>query len=121
MNNDLTKDEYEALTQISKAMGRDRPSACVARNVKRLSGLKFVAYKKDGSLALTDKGRETLFIKKCIDGLRAVAADPLAPLDADVTTFLGKKGHISPDAVTGGFTLTQKGRESLQGIDENPG
>lgn len=120
MNQVLSKDEYEALTQISKTSTTERPSACVARNAKRLSGLKYAAFKKDGSMMLTDKGKEALFIKQCIDGLRAVASDPLASLDNGVITFLGKKGHISQNADTGGFSLTQKGRESLDSIDSNP-
>lgn len=116
MNDSLTIDEYDALMQISKATRNERPSACVARNTKRLSGLKFIAYGKDGSLALTDKGKQTLFVKNCIDGLRAIASDPLAKLDADVATFLGKKGHITSRA-GGGFDISQKGRESLLDID----
>jgi hypothetical protein len=114
----LTTDEYDALGQINNG-SRGRPSACVARNVKRLSGLKYVSYQKDGSPALTEKGRQTLFIKSCIDGLRALSTDPLAPLDAAVATFLGKKAHISPNAATGGFDLTQRGRESLANIDSS--
>ncbi len=113
----LTKDEYDALGQIRNGPGQGRPSACVARNAKRLTGLKYVAYRKDGNLALTEKGEQTLFIKMCIDGLRAVSTDPLAALDADVATFLGKKGHIAANAATGGFDITQRGRESLADID----
>ncbi len=116
MNDSLTTDEYDALTQISKGQKNQRPSACVARNTKRLSGLKFIAYAKDGNLALTDKGRQILFVKNCIDGLRAIASDPMARLDADVMTFLGKKGHIAKRA-EGGFEISQKGRESLLDID----
>jgi Mn-dependent DtxR family transcriptional regulator len=116
MNDNLSIDEFDALTQISKAPKNQRPSACVARNVKRLSGLKYVTYGKDGSLALSDKGKQILFIKNCIDGLRAVSNDPFAKLDAGVVTFLSKKGHITArDA--GGFDITQKGRETLEDID----
>lgn len=117
----LTTDEYDALTQIGNGPGQGRPSACVARNIKRLTGLKYVSYQKDGNAALTDKGKETLFIKRCIDGLRAIAADPLAPLRTDVATFLGKKGHIAANPTTGGFNLTQRGRESLADIDSTAG
>jgi hypothetical protein len=89
----------------------------VARNTKRLSGLKYIAYAKDGRLGLTDKGKQTLFVKSCIDGLRAVSTDPQAVLKADVVTFLGKKGHIAASPVAGGFDITQKGRECLADID----
>jgi hypothetical protein len=118
MKDSLTIDEFDALTQISKAPKNERPSACIARNTKRLSGLKFIAYGKDGSLALTEKGQKILFVKNCIDGLRAIASDPLAKLAPDVITFLGKKGHITSRA-EGGFDISQKGRESLADIDAN--
>jgi hypothetical protein len=117
MDDALTADEYDALGQISKGQKQGRPSACVARNAKRLSGLKYTAYAKDGSLSLTEKGQQTLFIRNCIDGLRAVSTDPLAPLTANVVTFLGKKGHIVADAATGGYAITKKGCESLTDID----
>ena len=117
MKDSLSIDEYDALEQISKTARRERPSACVARNTKRLSGLKFVAYGKDGHLAITDKGKQTLFLKNCIDGLRAVANDPLAVLAPDVATFLGKKGHIVSRPASDGFDITQKGRESLADIE----
>ena len=93
----LGKDEYDALTQIAAGI-RGRPNACVARNVKRLAGLKFVAYAKDGSLSLTEKGEQTLFIHACINGLRAIAENPLAALAPEVKMFLGKKGHMVPRA-----------------------
>ena len=118
MNDRLTNDEYDALVQISKsAHTRERPTACVARNTKRLAGLKYVAYGKDGHLAITEKGTQTLFVKDCIDGLRAVAADPHTKLKADVANFLGKKGHVTPRPSHDGFDITQKGRESLADID----
>lgn len=118
MKDSLTIDEFDALAQIGKAQKNQRPSACIARNAKRLSGQKLIAYGKDGSLSLTDKGRQVLFVKNCIDGLRAIANDPLAKLDQDVIAFLGKKGHIvSREA--GGFDISQKGRESLADIDSN--
>ncbi|MBC7513701.1 MAG: hypothetical protein H7234_04610 [Herminiimonas sp.] len=113
----LGKDEYDALAQIAEGMRGGRPSACVARNSKRLAGLKFVAYGKDGSLALTEKGEQTLFIRACIDGMRAVATDPLAVLTPDVKLFLGKKGHITPRTEAEGFELTLRGQESLADID----
>lgn len=117
MNHRLTKDEFDALGQISKAPKFARASACVARNAKRLTGLKYLAYGKDGSLSLTEKGQQTLFVRNCIDGLRAVATDPLARLEADVVTFLSKKGYISPAAVPGGFDITPRGQECLADID----
>ena len=117
MDDRLSNDEFDALGQISRAKKHERVSACVARNVKRLTGLKYVAHGKDGQLALTEKGQQSLFFKRCIDGLRAIAADPLAPLDAGVVTFLSKKGHITQRASSDGFELTQRGRESLTDID----
>jgi hypothetical protein len=113
----LTKDEFDALGQINRAKKGERVSACVARNAKRLSGLKYVSYGKDGQLALTEKGQQTLFVKRCIDGLRAVANNALTTLDADVATFLNKKGHITPREGSEGFDITQRGRESLEDID----
>jgi hypothetical protein len=49
--------------------------------------------------------------------LRAVSANPLAPLKAGVATFLSKKGHIAPNPSSGGYDITQKGRETLADID----
>ncbi|MGB7192516.1 MAG: hypothetical protein WBD81_03590 [Collimonas pratensis] len=116
MNDGLTRDEYDALEQIGKGT-HGRVSACVARNTKRLTGLKFIAYEKNGGLSLTEKGQQTLFIRSCIDGLRAIASDPGSKLAADVALFLGKKGHISPRPAGDGFDITDKGRESLADID----
>lgn len=120
MNQRLTKDEFDALGQISKSPKSARASSCVARNTKRLSGLKYIAYGKDGSLALTEKGAQTLHVQSCIDGLRAVAADPLARLGPDVVTFLSKKGYISP-AESGGLLITPRGLECLADIDATGG
>lgn len=116
MNDKLSKDEFEALAQIA-ARKQERPSACVARNAKRLAGLKFVAYVRDNQLVLTEKGQQTLFVKRCIDGLRAVAEDTMTALDADVRNFLLKKGHIVAPESQQGFVLTARGRESLEDID----
>ncbi|MES2831719.1 MAG: hypothetical protein V4695_06980 [Pseudomonadota bacterium] len=122
MNEALSNDEYDALGQIADSAhsahnaATTRPSACVARNVKRLAGLKFVVYGKDGRLSVTEKGAQTLFIRRCIDGLRAVAQNPAATLAVDVQTFLSKKGHLVPSQ-TGGYLLTQRGTESLADID----
>lgn len=117
MDDSLTKDEYDALVALSRGAKPGRVSACVARNAKRLTGLKYLSYNKDGSLSLTEKGQQTLFLKACIDGLRAISTDSLAALAADVATFLGKKGHITRNPSGEGFEITQRGRESLADID----
>ena len=111
----LTTDEYDALEQIARGAKHDRVNACVGRNAKRLSGLKMVQYSRDGKLAMTDKGLQVLFVRRCILGLRAVADNPLAAIDADVALFLGKKSHILP-IEAGGYGITDKGRESLADI-----
>jgi hypothetical protein len=115
-NEKLTTDEYDALGHIERGAAHDRVNACVGRNAKRLSGLKMIQYAKDGRVALTEKGQQALFLRRCISALRAVAADPAAALDADVAAFLGKKSHLVPRA-EGGFDVTDKGRESLADID----
>ena len=126
MDDSLTKDEYEALAQIRKARKGERPSACVARNAKALIGLKYITRGKDGAFMLTDKGQQTLFVKRCIDGLRIVAAASVAAaapakLDADVAAFLSRKGLIAPHAAGEGFELTSRGRESLADIEARDG
>lgn len=120
-NETLTTDEYDALGHIERGARHDRVNACVGRNAKRLSGLKMITYGKDGKVALTEKGAQLLFLRRCIAGLRALAADPAARLDADVALFLGKKSHIASDA-DGKHTITDKGRASLADIDtqQNP-
>ena len=115
-NEKLTGDEYDALEQIARGAKHDRVNACVGRNAKRLSGLKMIQYSKDGKLAISDKGQQILFVRRCILGLQAVAANPAAPLDADVALFLGKKSHILALA-PGGYEITDKGRESLADIE----
>jgi hypothetical protein len=115
-NEKLTTDEYDALGHIERGAAHDKVNACVGRNAKRLSGLKMIQYGKDGRLALTDKGQQTLFLRRCIGGLRAVTADPAAKLDADVAAFLGKKSHIVARE-EGGYDVTDKGRESLADIE----
>ena len=117
MEDSLTKDQLDALAQISQSGKHERASACVARNTKTLTGLKYITHGKDGRLALTDKGQQTLFVRRCIDGLRAVANDTSIALDADVATFLAKKGHITPKASSEGFDITLRGSESLKDID----
>ncbi len=117
-NEKLTQDEYDALGHIERGAKHDKVNACVGRNAKRLSGLKLLSYSKDGKVALTDKGQQALFLKRCISALRALAADAAAPVDADVALFLGKKSHITP-LEGGGHSVTDKGRESLADIDAN--
>ncbi|AKZ62959.1 hypothetical protein F506_10025 [Herbaspirillum hiltneri N3] len=117
MSNDLTKDEFDALGQISRKEHRGRPSACVARNTKRLTGIKMLEYTREGHLALTEKGLQTLFIYRCIEALRGLNADADAVVDADVAIFLSRKGHIVAKEGSKQFEITQRGRESLADID----
>jgi Mn-dependent DtxR family transcriptional regulator len=111
----LTGDEYDALECVRRGAKSDRVNACVGRNAKRLSGLKLIQYAKNGSLALTVQGREMLFLRRCVQALHALEADPQAALDEDVIQFLSRKSHIAARA-EGGFTLTARGRESLADI-----
>jgi Mn-dependent DtxR family transcriptional regulator len=111
----LTTDEYDALEFIRRGARTDRYNACVGRNAKKLSGLKLIEYGRNGSVALTGKGQELLFLRRCIAALRALAADPLAAVDAEVVDFLSRKSHIAARE-EGGFTLTDKGRDSLADI-----
>lgn len=117
-NEKFSTDEYNALAEVARGI-KGRPSACVGRNTKRLSGLKLLSIARDGRYSLTDKGKELLFLRRCILGLRALADDPAAQLDADVAAFLGKKSHIAP--VEGGFAVTDKGRETLADIEAQQG
>ena len=117
MNDRLTTDEYDALRQVAQGKKLERVSACVARNTKRLTGLKYMAYGKDKRLTLTEKGQQTLFVKRCIDALRAVSAGTAPALDADVAAFLLKKGHIAPAAAPDQYEITQRGQESLADMD----
>lgn len=114
-NEKFTQDEYDALYEVKRGIKGDRVSACVGRNSKRLSGLKLISIARNGRIALTDKGEQTIFLHRCVQGLRTVAAQPGSPLDADVALFLGKKSHVLPRA-EGGFDISDKGRESLQDI-----
>lgn len=113
-NEKLTGDEYDALELIRRGARTDRVNACVGRNAKRLSGLKLVQYAKNGSLSLTEKGQELLFLRRCVEALRALERDPASALDEDVAQFLSRKSHIA--AVDGGYELTERGRESLADI-----
>ncbi|MBA5635916.1 hypothetical protein H3H37_02485 [Duganella sp. LX20W] len=116
-NEKLTQDEYDALAEVARGIKGERVSACVGRNTKRLAGLKLFSVAKNGRLSLTDKGQQALFLRRCIVSMRALSADPSVQLDADVAAFLGKKAHITASADGAGFTLTDKGRESLADID----
>ncbi len=115
-NEKLTTDEYDALGHIERGAAHDRVNACVGRNAKRLSGLKMIEYAKDGRVALTEKGRQVLFLRRCIGALRALLADPQAQIDADVAAFLDKKSHIVA-LEAGGYSISERGRESLADID----
>lgn len=121
MSADLTTDEFDALGQVNRKEHRGRPSACVARNTKRLIGIKLLEYGHDGQLTLTEKGKQTLFIFRCIESLRALYLDAYAKIDADVAIFLERKGHIiEKDSAKKGakeYEMTQRGRESLADID----
>jgi len=116
MDEKLTKDEIEALAQIRRLRKGERESACVARNAKRLVGLKYVT-SRGGLYVLTEKGQQILFVQRCIDGLRAVAYSAPGNIEADVATFLSRKGLIAPRTVGEGFDVTERGRESLADID----
>lgn len=115
MNKDLSIDEFDALEQISRLSKNVKPSACVNRNAKRLSGIKFASFKKDGQLELTDEGRAVLFSKHCIDGLRAVQSNPGAHLPPEVFAFLGKKSYITVDGDD--VKISARGVECLADID----
>lgn len=120
MNTHLSRDEFDALEEISHAQKGAKLSVCVARNSKRLVGIKFLTMRKDGSFVLTEKGAEALFVKKCIAGLRAMSVDANTKLDADVSTFLGRKGYIVATATPGQFAITPRGEECLADIALNP-
>jgi hypothetical protein len=110
----LSTDEFNALEEVARGI-KGKPSACVGRNSKRLSGIKFISFARDGRIALTERGKEALFLRRCINALRTLAQAPGAAIDADVAAFLGKKSHIA--AGEGGFIITPKGLESLADID----
>ncbi|MES2263215.1 MAG: hypothetical protein V4724_32230 [Pseudomonadota bacterium] len=116
-NEKLSQDEYDALEEVARGIKGERVSACVGRNTKRLSGIKLFSIAHNGRISLTDKGQQTLFLRRCVLGLRAVAGDASSVLDADVANFLGKKAHIVPRADASGYDITDKGRESLADID----
>lgn len=114
-NEKLTTDEYNALAFVRGGVASDRVNACVGRNAKRLAGLKMMAYARNGRLELTEKGQQVLFLRSCVDALKALSEDASAAVDADVAQFLSRKSHIAARA-EGGYEVTAKGRESLADI-----
>ncbi len=116
----LSRDEFAALQQVSDMPKSGKPSACVARNARHLVGIKLLTHHKDGTYALTEKGSVALFVKNCIAGLSALAENADTKLDASVATFLGRKGHIVASATAGRFEITEKGRECLKDMAQNP-
>jgi hypothetical protein len=114
-NDKLTTDEYDALEHIRRGATHDRVNACVGRNAKKLAGLKLIEYARTGKVALSEKGKQLLFVRRCIDALRTLAGDPGAPVEPEVVQFLSRKSHIAPRA-GGGFDVTAKGHESLADI-----
>ncbi|MBI3715018.1 MAG: hypothetical protein HY255_03360 [Betaproteobacteria bacterium] len=120
MNHQLSKDQFAALEEVSRATRDEKPSACVARNAKYLLGIKFLLHGKGNHYVLSPTGTQALFVKNCIAGLQALAADADTTLDSAVATFLGRKGHIVAGAEPGHFAVTDKGRECLADIAQNP-
>ena len=114
-NEKFTQDEHDALNEIKRGIKGDRVSACVRRNTKRPSGLKLISIAHNGRISLTEKGEQTIFLRRCVMALRALAEQAGAAIDADVAMFLGKKSHIGERA-EGGFEISEKGRESLEDI-----
>ncbi len=119
----LTRDQFEALAQVSVMPKGCKPSACVARNAKHLSGTKYLVPRRDGTYALTEKGEEALFTKNCISGLREMAEASnqgvaLPKLAADVLHFLQRKGYLVSGAA-GQMCVTDKGHECLADIAAN--
>jgi hypothetical protein len=113
----LTTDEFDALEFIRRGANSDRFNACVGRNAKKLSGLKLIQYDKGGRVALTDKGAQLMFVRRCIAGLRALAQDPAASVEPEVIQFLSRKSHIAQGE--DGFVVTDKGHEALADIAAN--
>ena len=114
----LSRDEMDALVQVSKMSKGSKPSACIGRNAKKLVGIKLLVPRRDGTYALTDKGSEALFVNRCIRGLQALADDPTTRLDTDVAQFLGRKGHIA-ETSAGQHAVTAKGRDCLEDISKH--
>lgn len=117
-NEKLTTDEYDALELVRSGAKRDLATACVGRNAKRLSGLKMIEYGRDGRVSLTEKGQQVLFLRRCVQAMRALAEDPQAEVGSDVLRFLSIKSHVAARD-EGGYVLTDKGRESLDDIAQH--
>jgi hypothetical protein len=117
MNHKLSIDEYAALEQTSKLLRGEKPNACISRNSKKLIGIKLLAHRKDGGFELTEVGRQVLFIKHCIDGLRSISTDSDFILTSPVIAFLGKKGHIEQDSESEKWRISVRGLECLTDID----
>ncbi|OON63498.1 hypothetical protein B0920_09065 [Massilia sp. KIM] len=117
-NEKLTTDEYDALELVQRGSKRDLATACVGRNAKRLSGLKMIEYGRDGRVSLTEKGQQVLFLRRCVQAMRALAEDPQAEVAGDVLRFLSIKSHVVARD-EGGYALTDKGRESLDDIAQH--
>lgn len=116
MNQKLSIDENNALEHISKLQRGERPNACISRNSKHLIGIKLIAHRKDGSFELTELGKQTLFTKQCIDGLKEISVEPNTKLSDTVSFFLHKKGFITQDDESKSFSITNKGLECLTDI-----
>jgi hypothetical protein len=112
----LTGDEFDALEHIRRGQGSVRSNACVGRNAKKLAGLKLIKVGRDERAALTDKGTEVLFLRRCVAALRALADGSGGAPEDDVAAFLERKSHNAPGAA-GGYSLTDNGRASLADID----
>ncbi len=118
MEHTLTRDESEALEQVGQSKAYDKVNACIARNSKKLIGIKLIAHRnKGGGFVLTDKGEEILFMKNCVKGLRALAAGTSPPLAPAVAAFLGRKGYAVAGETPGALVITDRGRECLADID----
>ena len=111
----LTGDEFDALELLRRGGKPVRSNACIGRNAKRLSGLKLVKVTRDVA-ELTDKGKEVLFLRRCVTALRSLAEDPNHPVEADVAYFLLRKSHVA-ERPEGGFEVTAKGRETIADMD----
>ncbi len=116
MNETLSPDELEALVEIGPGPSSKKVTPKVAKHAKHLIALKLITFVRGGRVTITDAGRQTLFLKRCIDGLRKIATNPDALLHQEVLTFLAQKGHVSVRA-EGGYSITQKGQETLADID----
>lgn len=111
----LTGDEFDALELLRRGGQPLRANACIGRNAKRLAGLKLLKVSRDVA-ELTDKGKEVLFLRRCVNALRALGEDPHHPVEGDVAYFLVRKSHVA-ERPEGGFAVTAKGRETIADMD----